>query len=230
MTVTEEIDGFISSVRDFFTLPDNPRFTTKQYREFHDNLTDFIYRNHLDSNKNWKTISDNLVYKSNQYMTSSEANTILICLENIKRLLLSHKYEQFWQYIHPKIEIVAKDRFYSNMYADAIEAAMKEVNDRLKKIVKRIKGVEYDGADLMRKTFSQNTTPILTIQDITTDSGRNIQQGYMDIFAGAMTGIRNPKAHQNQTITRDDAIRKLHFASLLMYKIDQALATTGIKE
>ena len=38
------------------------------------------------------------------------------------------------------------------------------------------------------------------------------------------------KAHANQRITREDAVRKLHFASLLMYKVDQAIHNTGIIE
>ena len=59
-----------------------------------------------------------------------------------------------------------------------------------------------------------------------TESGRNVQKGYMEMFAGAMIGIRNPKAHSNQRITREDAVRKLHFASLLMYKVDQAIYNT----
>lgn len=229
MTVIKEIDELISSVRSFFALPGNPKFTTPQYREFHDNLTDFIYRNQLDKDENWDTISQNLIYKSTQFMTSNEANKILICLENLKRLLLYHKYEQFWKYIHPKIEGVARSRFYSGMYADAIEASFKEINNRVKKIVKTQTGREFDGSPLMEQAFSSNT-PILTIQGLATETERNIQLGYMKIFSGAMIGIRNPKAHDNQTITREDAIRKLNFASLLMFKIDQAITTTGIQE
>ena len=37
-----------------------------------------------------------------------------------------------------------------------------------------------------------------------------------------MTGIRIPKAHDNETITRDDALRKLIMLSILMYKIDNS--------
>lgn len=219
----------INSVRNFFTLPDNPKFTTPQYREFHDNLTHFIYRNHLERDENWDTISQNLIYKSNQFMTSNEANRILVCLENLKRMLLSRSYEQFWEYIHPRIESVARSRFYSGMYADAIEASFKEINCQVKEIVKKQTSNELDGANLMKQCFSSNN-PILIIQDNTSESGRNIQLGYMEIFSGAMIGIRNPKAHGNQTITREDAVRKLNFASLLMYKIDQALISTSIQE
>ena len=45
----------------------------------------------------------------------------------------------------------------------------------------------------------------------------------MEMFAGAMIGIRNPQAHNNLLITKDNAIRELHFASMLMYKIDDEL-------
>ena len=115
------------------------------------------------------------------------------------------------------------------MYADAIEASFKEINNRIKKTVRTQTGKEFDGSTLMEQAFSSNT-PILIIKGLSTETERNIQLGYMKIFSGAMIGIRNPKAHDNQTITREDAIRKLNFASLLMFKIDQAILTTGIQE
>ena len=65
--------------------------------------------------------------------------------------------------------------------------------------------------------------PIIKLGDISTETGTNIQQGYMEMFAGAMIGIRNPQAHNNLLITKDNAIRELHFASMLMYKIDDEL-------
>jgi hypothetical protein len=46
---------------------------------------------------------------------------------------------------------------------------------------------------------------------------------HMQIFYGAMTGIRNPKAHANIQI---DAVRSIHFmflASLLLSKIDERI-------
>lgn len=50
-----------------------------------------------------------------------------------------------------------------------------------------------------------------------------MQQGYMEMFAGAMIGIRNPQAHNNMQISKSDAIRKLHFASMLMYELDNEI-------
>ena len=217
-----QLDEIIRLLRELYNIQGNLNFKTPQYREFHDKLTDFIYKNHLEDSDAWSVISDNLVYKSTQFMVTDEADKILQCLEIIKRQLLSLTYESFWEYIHPKIEATTRDRFESKMYADAVEAAFKEINVRVKDIVKTRIGQEDDGASLMKKAFTVNA-PIIKLDDITNSTGRNVQLGYMEIFSGAMIGIRNPKAHNNQTISKEDAIRKLHFASILMYKIDNEI-------
>lgn len=127
-----------------------------------------------------------------------------------------------WDNIHPQIISVAKGRFDDIYYADAVEAAFKEVNTRVKRIYKNRTSVEKDGAKLMQAAFSVQN-PIIKLGDISTETGTNVQQGYMEMFVGAMIGIRNPKAHSNQTLSKADAIRKLHFASMLMYKLDNEL-------
>jgi len=76
----------------------------------------------------------------------------------------------------------------------------------------------------MKKAFSPGN-PIIEIANVENKSGHDTQQGYMEIFAGVMTGIRNPKAHDNETITKEDALRKLIMISLLMYKIDGRIIT-----
>lgn len=127
-----------------------------------------------------------------------------------------------WENIHPLIKSVAKNRFDDGYYADAVEAAFKEINISVKKIYKNKTNIEKDGAKLMQAAFSTQN-PIIKLGDISTENGFNTQLGYMEMFAGAINGIRNPKAHSNQTISKSDAIRKLHFASMLMYKIDNEL-------
>lgn len=133
MNALEQIDKLIESVRGLINLPGRVNYITPKYREFHDALTLFVYENLLDKTEEWDKISCNLIYKSTQYMNTTEANTILLCLESLKRILLSKRYEQFWDYIHPQIITIAKDRFYNNEFADAIEASFKEINNRLKK-------------------------------------------------------------------------------------------------
>jgi uncharacterized protein (TIGR02391 family) len=128
----------------------------------------------------------------------------------------------FWNNIHPQINSVAKSRFDNSHYADAVEAAFKEINVRVKKIYKERTNTEKDGASLMLSAFSVQN-PIIKLGNITTETGKNIQQGYMEMFAGAMKGIRNPQAHNNMQISKSDAIRKLHFASMLMYELDNEI-------
>jgi uncharacterized protein (TIGR02391 family) len=127
----------------------------------------------------------------------------------------------FWDLIHPTIIRVAQGRFNAGNYADSVEAALKEVNTIIKSRVKTLTGIELDGADLMYKAFSPKN-PIIKIDDLNTVSGSNMQQGYMQLFAGSMIGIRNPKAHENVVIEKARAIHFLFLASLLMHKLDEA--------
>ena len=131
-------------------------------------------------------------------------------------------HEQFWDYLHPRIREITKSKFESGFYADAIETALKEVNLVIKNHVLAETGQEYDGARLMTKTFSREK-PIIKLAELDTETGRNIQQGYMNIYLGAMIGIRNPKAHHNFETDKSKAIHLLFLTSLLMIKYDERI-------
>lgn len=133
-----------------------------------------------------------------------------------------------WTLLHQNVVKIARTRYESGHYADSVEAALKSVNERVREAVKAERGIEMDGAALMQYAFSLDK-PILRLGDLTTTSGKNMQVGYLQIFAGSMTGIRNPKAHGNIQI---DAIRAVHFlflASLLMHKLDEAEALMRVQ-
>ncbi len=127
----------------------------------------------------------------------------------------------FWSIIHPSVVRVARKKFTDGYLADAVESAFKEVNKRVKDYVKTQIGQELDGSSLMNRAFSLND-PIIILDNLQTESGRDIQKGYMQIFAGSITGIRNPKAHDNISIKEKRAVHLLFLASLLMYKLDEA--------
>ena len=130
--------------------------------------------------------------------------------------------EWFWQFVHPRVEALARQRFEKGFYGDAVEAVYKEVNSVVKSIVRDSDGRELDGAGLMTTAFSAND-PIIKLTALETETDRNLQQGYMQIMAGAMTGIRNPKAHGNLSSTPRKALHLICLASLLMHKIDERL-------
>lgn len=137
-----------------------------------------------------------------------------------------------WELVHPKIVVVSKKLFENGHYANAAEDAFIEINDRVKKLFVKVNPTAFkvpDGHAAMNTVFSDND-PLVEFCDRSTETGSNIQKGYMQMLAGAMSALRNPKAHANITITKDDAMRRLMFASMLMYKIDEAVKYSGIME
>lgn len=128
--------------------------------------------------------------------------------------------EWFWDLIHPRITSVARPRIVAGFNGDAVESAFKEVNDTVKRIFRESEGQEFDGANLMNRAFSVDR-PIIQLDNLNNETGRNIQKGYLQIFAGSMTGIRNPKAHGNLNPDARKALHLIALASLLMHKIDE---------
>jgi uncharacterized protein (TIGR02391 family) len=125
----------------------------------------------------------------------------------------------FWELVHPRIRAVARTRFEAGFFADAVEASFKEVNNVVKGLVRELNGTELDGAGLMTTAFSPQK-PLIRLTPLETESDRSVQQGFMQIMAGAMTGIRNPNAHGNLNLSRSDAMHLISLGSLLMNRVD----------
>ena len=134
---------------------------------------------------------------------------------------LDSTYEAAFRLIHPEIVKIARGRFTAGYYADSVETAFKAINSRVKSYYKLKTGIVDDGASLMHSAFSPKKA-IIVLGDVSTDSGFNVQQGYMEIFAGSISAIRNPKAHEIVEIDATHAIHFLFLASLQMYRLDEA--------
>jgi uncharacterized protein (TIGR02391 family) len=108
--------------------------------------------------------------------------------------------------------------------------AAKAVNNR----VKAMTDLEGDGAGLMGKVFSSDK-PQLILADLTTVTGRDIQDGYRLLFMGAQRAIRNPAAHEPfADVDEDETFELLGLASHLMRRLDHSskpklVATTSRK-
>lgn len=139
--------------------------------------------------------------------------------------------DEKWALIHPLIVNVSQKLFADEHYSNAACDAFIEINDRVKRIYKehRPEIVDIpDGQALMNKVFADKD-PILEVCDLSDETGRNIQLGMRFMLAGAMAALRNPKAHANILIGKEDAMRRIMFASLLMHKIDDAVKYTNEK-
>lgn len=108
--------------------------------------------------------------------------------------------------------------FLDGHYAQAVEEAFKCVNNTVRNRACH----SGDGSGMMKHVFSAEK-PVLRLNDLRTQSDRNEQLGYMEIFAGVMTGVRNPRAHAHQFgDTREDALELLVLAGHLARKAKNA--------
>lgn len=128
----------------------------------------------------------------------------------------------FWPLLHPTITKVARSRYDSIHYSDAVEAAFKEVIRTVKKIVGSKTGAILDGDKAMNRAFGfENQEPVIKFNRLKTIEEQDEQRGIMNLFKG-MVGIRNRKAHENVIIKNPTrATEYLFLASLLMQLLDQ---------
>ena len=119
-----------------------------------------------------------------------------------------------------KTEKLFKDGHHSR----AVEEAFKLLDNLVKK-KSELQNTDITGASLMQKVFSPNK-PKLKLNSGVTSSEQNEQLGYMQIFAGCMTGIRNPRAHDSDwEDTEDRALQLLMLANHLIERAQMAERT-----
>ncbi|TIN67697.1 MAG: TIGR02391 family protein [Mesorhizobium sp.] len=86
-------------------------------------------------------------------------------------------------------------------------------------------GLEFDGTTLMERAFNPSN-PVLKFNALQDQSDKDEQKGFMQLFSGAVSGLRNPRAHG---FINDDAERALEFiafVSLLAKLLDEATSLT----
>jgi len=108
--------------------------------------------------------------------------------------------------------------FMDGHYANAVLEAYKCLNNYVRTKV----ASSEDGSDLMKKVFSAKS-PELRISRFRGKSNYNEQLGYMEIYSGCMTGIRNPRAHEHaHKDAPEEALELIILANHLMRKAKQA--------
>ncbi len=140
--------------------------------------------------------------------------------------------EDIWTLIHPSIVKSSKKLYLDGYYANAAEDAFIEINDKIKKTYKKLNptAIKIPDGDAVITTVFSPQKPILKVCDTSTDNGLNEQKGMMFMLQGAMSALRNPKAHENIYLDKNEAFRRLMFASMLMYKIDEGIKYSQLEE
>lgn len=97
------------------------------------------------------------------------------------------------------------------------DTALLHVCIELDRAVQAKSGINDHGTALMRMAFSPKKPRILI------DPRFGNQQGFMDLFAGVMDAIRNPRAHHHTSkLSKDEALEWLAFLSALFRVLDAA--------
>lgn len=104
----------------------------------------------------------------------------------------------------PALRLATRKLFKDGHYSDAVGKAYTVVNNTVKKRCK----TTADGVPLMNLAFSEKA-PLLAITARKTESEQNEHNGYRNIFAGAMLGIRNPHHHEHDLDDDVDAAVEL---------------------
>jgi len=113
----------------------------------------------------------------------------------------------------PDLNATCRSLFRDGHHARAVEEAFKFLANAVKG---RSGEATRDGQDLMLHVFSLDK-PVLRLNELRRVSQRDEQAGYRFILAGAMTGIRNPRAHEHTLRDQEDvALEMLVMANHLM--------------
>jgi uncharacterized protein (TIGR02391 family) len=145
---------------------------------------------------------------------------------NVEQMSEKHLLEEqkdfkkigFENLLHPVILQHAYQQYRNGRLRDAVLNPIIAVFD----LVRLKTGLTEDGDRLVGQALSTHD-PYLVLSELETESGRNDQTGFIQIFQGAYKGIRNPKAHSlGGNLTEEKAAEYLVFASLLARRIDEA--------
>lgn len=119
--------------------------------------------------------------------------------------------------LHPEISRASTKLYRDGHYSNGIEAAVKALNA----LVRLRSGLELDGTALMERAFSPKN-PVLKFNSLADQSDLDEQKGFMQLFSGAVSGLRNPRAHSFIQDDPERALEFIAFVSLLAKLLDEA--------
>ncbi|API75192.1 TIGR02391 family protein [Ralstonia solanacearum] len=124
----------------------------------------------------------------------------------------------YLNHLHPYIAKGCTKLFVDGHYAQAVEESAKAVFQYLRDA----SGLTLDGASLAQQAFSLKS-PILAFSDLSDETKKNEQLGFMEMLAAYAKGVRNPLAHTHGKLEEaQKAFEYLCMASLFCRRIDDA--------
>lgn len=121
--------------------------------------------------------------------------------------------------IHPDLPKKVRKLFDDSHYAESTFEACKYLDSF---VGTHAPGTTKSGKDRMMKAFNE-TSPLIKLTALATESDQNEQEGYKFLFAGTMIAIRNPRGHDHSIV--DDpglCLDHLGLVSALLRRLNDA--------
>lgn len=132
-----------------------------------------------------------------------------------------------WRHLHNSIRERIKTYYTNKQYGDAASQGVQIYCE----IIRTLTGRNEDGRDLVNKIFGSNPfnpPPEIQLNDLNTESLKNIQEGQGHLSRGVVTGFRNPISHGPidtnvpALFTELDCLNILSLVSYLITRMDNA--------
>ncbi len=120
--------------------------------------------------------------------------------------------------IHENFPNIVRRLFDDGHYSNATFEAFKYID----KEVARLSSKTGTGYKLMMDAFNEQN-PLIKLNDMSSMSEKDEQLGFKFLFAGGMSGIRNPRGHEYDL--KDDietCLSHLGLGSMLLRKLEEA--------
>lgn len=131
-----------------------------------------------------------------------------------------------WRHLHEKVRDRVKQYYENNQFGDAASQGVQIYCE----IIRELTGMTQDGRDLVNRVFGSapfEPPPYLQLNDLATDSDKNIQEGQGHLSRGVVTGFRNPILHAPIDTTVPavfselDCLNILSLVSYLVTRLDR---------
>lgn len=132
-----------------------------------------------------------------------------------------------WRHLHPKVRDRVRHYYENRQYGDAASQGVQIFCE----LVRQLVGSTEDGARLVSKVFGNkpfSPPPPLQLNDLSTESEQNIQEGQGHLSRGVVIGFRNPISHAPMDtavpaiFSELDCLNILSLVSYLVTRLDNA--------
>ena len=133
-----------------------------------------------------------------------------------------------WRHLHEKVRDRVRTYYENNQLGHAASEGVQIYCE----IIRDRTDLTKDGRDLVNRVFGNrpfNTLPQLQLNDLATESAKNIQEGQGHLWRGVITGFRSPISHRPMDSTVPalfselDCLNILSLVSYLVTRLDNAI-------